>query len=134
MISILKTPLNLTLVILLVTSCTIDSSDIIGTYKSPELRYYIDTLKIYKDGIYQRNLYSKSGELIFSQSESWSLDKSGRLHLDNLVIGFDKKVYTLKQLESRKMSVGIFPEKSEDKLILHYGDFEHDRYYFLKLD
>lgn len=130
----LKTFLNLALVILSVTSCKVDGSDIIGTYNSPELRYYIDTLRIYTNGIYQRNLYYKSGELIFSQSDSWSLDKSGRLNLDNLVINFDKTVYSQKQLERRKMSVGIFAKTSKDKIKLHYGPFEHDRYYFLKLD
>src|SRR5690554_6779975 len=82
--------INIFLVTMLITSCSVDRDKLVGTYVSENLNINCDTLILKMDGTYLRNLYVlKTKKIIYSHRGDWSYS-DGYINLNNFLIDRDR--------------------------------------------
>lgn len=95
-----------------ISSCSIDESELYGVYIAPNLKNNSDTLFLKDNGTYERYLYSKNNnQLIMSQSDKWSYD-SHYIDIKNFWLDYDRIYSDEMTFHDGKMDISMIPKKN----------------------
>jgi hypothetical protein len=126
---ILTIPFLLFIVVLL-CSCEIKKTDVMGVYVAENLINNIDTLKVLENGTYSKVLYRKSdNSLVYKNIGKWDF-KDGRIILDDFFLDEDQ-VYSKEAGDFKNVLITSYLPVSRklNKIVIHYMQLTDYKYY-----
>ena len=126
----MKIYIPIILILVLITSCTIERNDVVGTYVAQNLNNNIDTLRIFENAKYIRKLYRKSDRsLIYCNTGKWKYTNE-RITLENFFPDEDE-VYSHEEGEFENVLItsSLNINRKFNKIIIYYMQLTEHKYY-----